>query len=51
MSNMKTCRGCGATITVGADELCEACEEFLAETPEPCPMGCGRTTDDRKTTP
>lgn len=42
----RSCRGCGALMPIGAEELCEPCEDFLANTPEPCPMGCGRTTDD-----
>lgn len=46
MPDQKMCRCCGAFMRIGDESLCEACEQFLDETPEPCPMGCGRTTDD-----
>jgi hypothetical protein len=33
-------------LLIGDEDLCEACTEFADTAPEPCPMGCGRTTDD-----
>lgn len=42
MPDQVTCAVCGTSIPVGTGYLCQPCED----TPEPCPMGCGRTTDD-----